>query len=129
MRTRLNIINLFLKKKDKNNNIKGRRTFSSSDVGVHFPSSMPESELDVLVETLLSDLPDSERTSSGSLSDSSPWSSRRRFWRGRGTGAAGPTASASAGAAYSFLGEGMGVVVLGVAGPVLVGDWSPSELI
>ena len=97
-------------------------------MGVLFPSSMPESELEVLVETLLSDLPDSERTSSGSLWAGSPGSSRGRVWRGRGTGAGGG-AGAGAGAWYSFLGGGMGVVVLGVAGPVLVGDWSPSELI
>lgn len=82
---------------------------------------MPESELDVLVEASLSDFSDSRVASSASLSAS--------FCRGSGTGnpMLGPgCSSVTVCDAASFLGKGVGVVVVGL---MLSGDWSPSKLV
>lgn len=103
------------------------QTFSScscsSHVGLLFPSSMPESELEVLVEVSLSDL------------SAASWPPLKgRFCRGRGTGGTcvepEPRLSPlSALATVSFLRGGVGEackVVLGLGTPT---EQSPSKLV
>ena len=107
---------------------KTKSTFSS-DVGVLFPSSMPESELEVLVEASLSD---SILTSLASLSPSSSGCFWGRLCRGRGTGTTmtepGCSSVGVSGSA-SFLGKGIGVVGEGVVGLGVSGGGSPSKLV
>lgn len=109
-----------------------KSTFSSSSVGVLFPSSMPESELEVLVEALLSDFLDSRGASLASLLPKSTGSVEGRLFRGRGTGTAmmepGCSSVGVSGAAPS-LDESIGVVREAEVGLGVSEDWSPSKLV
>lgn len=109
-----------------------KSTFSSSNVGVLFPSSMPESELEVLVEAWLSVLLDSSVASSASLSAESSGPFGGRFCRGRGTGTT-TTDSGSSSVPVSgpapFRGKGIGVVGDGVVGLGMSTEWSSSKLV
>lgn len=93
---------------------------------------MPESELEVLLEALLSDLSDSGAESSASLSTGSSDSFEERFWRGRGTGATmmepGLSAVGVSGAA-SCLARGIGAGGEADVGLGVSTEWSPSKLV
>lgn len=94
-------------------------TFSSTDVGVLFPSSMPESELDVLVEVLLG---------SAAMSTKGSECFEGGFCLGKTTGATISEPgrfSAGVSGTVSFLGKGTGVVGEGVG----VVGLSPSKLV
>lgn len=108
--------------------IKKKSTFSSSMVGVLFPSSMPESEEVVLVDASLSDLSDSR--TSPSRSSISSGSFLGRLCRGRATGTAMVEPGCSSDGVpgwFCFLGKGVGAV--GVEGLGGSGGWSPSKLV
>lgn len=109
-----------------------KSTFSSSNVGVLFPSSITESELEVLVEAWLSDLLDSSVASSASLSAGSSGTFGGRFCRGRGTGTT-MTDSGSSSVPVSgpapFRGKGIGVVGDGVVGLGMSTECSSSKLV
>lgn len=98
------------------------------------PSSIPESELEVLVEASLSDFLDVLEwvTSAASLSPRSSGSFGGTFCRGRGTGTTvtepGCSSVGVSGSA-SFLGNGVGVVGEGVVGLGVSGGWSASKLV
>lgn len=96
-----------------------KSTFSSTEVGVLFPSSMPESKLDVLVEALL-----------GSAAVSSKGSEcfEGGFCLGKGTGTTmlePGRFSVGVSGAVPFLGKGRGVDEEGVG----VAGRSPSKLV
>lgn len=106
-----------------------RATLSSSGVGVLFPSSIPESELEVLEEDSLSDLCELSLSSSASLLANS-CGSFGGFCRGRGTGVTvtvpasipvgefdrSPVLGRGDGCGWYAGGDGDGVVGLGVSG-------------
>lgn len=93
---------------------------------------MPESELEVLLEALLSDLSDSGAESSASLSAGSSDSFEGRFCRGRGTGATMMEPGLSAvgvSAVASCLGRGIAVGGEADVGLGVSTEWSPSKLV
>lgn len=94
-------------------------TFSSTEVGVLFPSSMPESKLDVLVEVLLG-------SAAVSSKGSECFEGGFRLGKATGTTMSEPgRSSAGVSGAVSFLGKGRGVVGEGVG----VVGLSPSKLV
>lgn len=104
-------------------------TLSSTEVGVLFPSSMPESELEVLVEVWLGWA--STLASPASLFSKGPGWFEGVLCLGKGTGTLSETGGSCVGvsAAVPFLGKGRGVVEEGVGVVGLSGDWSPSKLV
>lgn len=93
---------------------------------------MPESELEVLVDALLSDVLDSRVASSASLLPKSCGTFKGGFCRGRGTGATmmGP-GSSSVGVSGSApsVDKIIGVVREAEAELGVSEDWSPSKLV
>lgn len=90
-------------------------------MGVLFPSSMPESELEVLVEVWLG-----SASTVASLPTLSSGCFEGTFCLGKGTGTMPETGCSSVGvsSAVPFLGKGEGVGVVGLSG-----DCSPSKLV
>lgn len=95
-------------------------TLSSTEVGVLFPSSMPESELEVLVEVWLGWA--STLASPASLFSKGSGCFEGALCLGKGTGTG--CSSVGVSAAVPFLGKGKGVVGDGVGVVGLSGDWS-----
>lgn len=104
---------------------------SSSGVGVLFPSSIPESELEVLEEASLSDFSELSLSSSASLLANS-CGSLGGFCRGRGTGAT-TTEPASSPVSESgrgpVLGKGTGDDGDGMVGLGVSAEASTSKLV
>lgn len=93
---------------------------------------MPESELEVLLEALLSDLSNSRAESSASLSTGSSDSFEARFCRGSGTGATmmePGLSSVAVSAVASCLGRGISAGEEADAGLGVSTEWSPSKLV
>lgn len=103
-----------------------KSTFSS-EVGVVFPSSMPESKLEVLVEVFLG-----IASSPASLSNKGSGCFEGACCLGKGTGTTMPDSGSSpvgVADAVPFLVKSKGVVTEGVDEVGLSGDWSPSKLV